>query len=72
MFSDGQLDILHTDYHSNGLKEQIYQMLIQWKQRESRKATLPVLVKALHEAGCGDAIAMIKNSVTGSRGNPHP
>ena len=65
-FSDGQLDIISADYQANGLKEQIYQLLVQWKQRESQKATLPVLVKALHESRCKDTIRKIKTACKGA------
>ncbi|XP_064642632.1 receptor-interacting serine/threonine-protein kinase 1-like [Lineus longissimus] len=44
-FSKGQLDAFDADYH--GMRETIYQMLLQWKQRESTSATVGRLAREL-------------------------
>ena len=62
-FSNGQLDIIQADYI--GMREQIHQMITKWKEMKSTKATLPVLVQALYDSGCREAISRLKKSVLG-------
>ena len=45
-FEDGEIDIIREDYRCN-LREQIHQMLRQWKEREEARATVGALAKAI-------------------------
>ncbi|KAJ8923653.1 hypothetical protein NQ315_010233 [Exocentrus adspersus] len=46
-FSDGQIDQFHSEYKECGLKEVIYQFLLDWCQNEPKEATVGNLASLL-------------------------
>ena len=45
-FEDGEIDIIRENHNCN-LREQIHQMLRQWKEKEETRATVGALAKAI-------------------------
>ncbi|CAH0562047.1 unnamed protein product [Brassicogethes aeneus] len=55
-YSEGQINQLYIDNHSHGVREVIYQFLLDWIQNEPEKATVSKLALTLWEADEKDAV----------------
>ncbi|KAK9889912.1 hypothetical protein WA026_008718 [Henosepilachna vigintioctopunctata] len=56
-YSNGQISQFHCDYINNGLKEVIYQFLLDWIQHNGEDATVSKLCDALWNSGQRDCVS---------------
>ncbi|XP_044256597.1 protein immune deficiency [Tribolium madens] len=55
-FSDGQISQFYEDYIRSGIKEVIYQLLLDWIQNDADRATVGKLSKVLWDTNQQDAV----------------
>ena len=69
-FEDGEIDIIREDYQGN-LREQIHQMLRQWKEREEARATVGALAKAIFSVPeCAGVLKYLERTHPSDRAKP--
>jgi hypothetical protein len=54
------IEQLHMDYHAEGVRQIIYQGVIEWTRKEGREATIGALAKILQKVDVTEAIYQLQ------------